>query len=61
MRYASRRGSMRIVAGLVGLLAVGWLSAVTAAESPIDFERARQLLQKEQRGETFLRRTSSSI
>ena len=53
MRHTRRRCLQLMVAGVAGLLTAGWLSLVTAAEAQIDFERARQLLLKERRGEVL--------
>ena len=38
---------------LVLLLGTGWLLAQTATEAPIDWDRAKNLYQREQRGETL--------
>ncbi|MHC4404632.1 MAG: hypothetical protein ACYTG0_33685 [Planctomycetota bacterium] len=42
-----------ISAGMIALIMAAWMSVTTASEPPIDFERARQLLQKERAGQTL--------
>ena len=52
MKHGDRCTWLGMVVGLLGLSLLGWLSIVFAAEPPIDFQRARQFLQKERSGGT---------